>query len=72
MKRTITGALSLALLASYANAAPKPLPKDCPRGFVKAWDARASMRSLPKPKEPCVLHGDTGIYICDDRGCARP
>jgi hypothetical protein len=57
----------------------KPLPKDCSRQFLEAWDhfISAPIESVkpedaPKPKEPCTMRGrGTGIYICDQDGCMK-
>lgn len=45
--------------------APPPWP-------AEGLGLRSFLKAVPTPRDPCVMHANTEIYICDDRGCIRP
>lgn len=64
--------LTVVVLVTPVVAQPAKRPPACSPRFVAQWmnDRDVAFRNLPKV--PCTMQGETGIYICDKNGCARP
>ena len=61
--------LLLATLPASADGASGLALRDCSQKFLAnwLWNRQAALAMLPK--QPCILYGEHGQYVCDQNGC---
>jgi len=71
MKRLSIIVMLISISTVAESATSKPIPSGCTKQFIETWDRWNREGEIPTPDKPCIMRKDTGLYLCDSRGCGR-